>query len=81
MGTAQFAMAEGCKVVMMDINDARLQFIRDKVGIEHTINAFAEGEDAPDKALARIFDNEQPTLVFEATGTASTHHTFIGSKR
>jgi len=68
MGTAQFAMAEGCKVAVMDINDQRLQFIRDAVGVQHTINALAEGDDAPDVVLARIFDNELPTLVFEATG-------------
>jgi len=68
MGTAQFAQAEGCKVVVMDINNDRLAFIRESVGIEHTINARGEGEDAPDAVLARLFDNELPTLVFEATG-------------
>ena len=68
MGTAQFAMAEGCKVAVMDINDQRLDFIKDKVGVEHTINARGEGENAPDTKLAAIFDGELPTLVFEATG-------------
>lgn len=68
MGTAQFAQAEGCRVAVMDINNDRLAFIRDSVGIEHTINARGEGEDAPDAAIARLFDNELPTLVFEATG-------------
>jgi len=68
MGTAQFAMAEGCNVVVMDINDQRLQFIKDAVGVEHTINARGEGDNAPDVMMARIFDGEQPTLVFEATG-------------
>ena len=87
----------------MDINDQRLQFIRDQVvpwpcphpahnavpaspapaftagrsiffyifllqvGVQHTINARGEGDEAPDAKLAALFDGELPTLVFEAT--------------
>jgi len=38
------------------------------VGIDYTINAKGEGENSADAMLAKIFDNELPTLVFEATG-------------
>jgi len=68
MGTAQFAQAEGCKVAVMDINDQRLEFIRDQVGVPHTVNA----RNNADEALAAIFDNELPTLVFEATGNINS---------
>lgn len=68
MGTAQFAMAEGCNVAVMDINKDRLKFVQDKVGVKHIVDARGEGDDAPDAAFARIFGGEQATLVFEATG-------------
>jgi len=66
MGTAQFAQAEGAKVVIMDINDARLEFVKNAVGIQHTINSMAV--DDITGTLTSLFDGELPTLVFDATG-------------
>lgn len=39
MGTAQFAKAAGGNVVVMDVVEERLAFIREQVGVEHTVNA------------------------------------------
>lgn len=65
MGTAQFAQAAGCKVTVMDINDARLEFISKSVGVKSTVNATLP--DAKEQVLA-AFDGEFPTLVFDCTG-------------
>lgn len=66
MATAQFAKAEGAKVAIMDINDARLDFVRESVGIEYTINSMAC--DDVKAEVEKIFDGELPTHVWDATG-------------
>merc|ERR1711862_287301 len=66
MATAQFAQAEGAKVVIMDINDQRLEFVRKSVGVERTINSMSC--DNVVEALQAQFEGELPTVVFDATG-------------
>lgn len=66
MATAQFAQAEGAKVVIMDINDSRLEFVKKAVGVENTINSLSCDDVV--KSLQAHFDNELPTCVFDATG-------------
>merc|ERR1712048_1103980 len=59
MATAQFAQAEGANVVIMDINDSRLEFVRKSVGIERTIDSMSC--DNVVEALQAQFDGELPT--------------------
>jgi len=66
MATAQFAQAEGARVVIMDINDSRLDFVKKSVGIEFTVNSMSC--DDPVRAVQAHFDGELPTAVFDATG-------------
>jgi 2-desacetyl-2-hydroxyethyl bacteriochlorophyllide A dehydrogenase len=66
MATAQFAQAEGAKVAIMDINDARLEFVKSAVGIEHTINSMSC--DDVKAEVEKIFGGELPTHVWDATG-------------
>merc|ERR1719502_724241 len=72
MGTAQFAKAAGCKVAVMDINDQRLNFVKESVGIEHTLNSTKCGETGVESALKGIFDDELPTVVIDATGNINS---------
>ncbi|CAN5248326.1 zinc-binding alcohol dehydrogenase family protein [soil metagenome] len=65
LGTMEFARIAGATVIALDINDQRLQFCQDKIGIQHTINA------ATENAMARIKEitnNDMPTVVIDATG-------------
>lgn len=39
LGTMEFARIAGAKVIALDINEHRLQFCKDKLGVTHTINA------------------------------------------
>jgi len=70
MATSQFAKAEGCNVIVLDINESRLDFIKDSVGIEHTINIATCGDAL--QAVQDAFGGELPTIVFEATGNINS---------
>jgi 2-desacetyl-2-hydroxyethyl bacteriochlorophyllide A dehydrogenase len=65
LGIAEFARIAGGKVIMMDINDNRLHFCREKLGINFIINPLQE--DALAK-LKEITSNDMPTVVIDATG-------------
>jgi threonine dehydrogenase-like Zn-dependent dehydrogenase len=70
MGAAQFALAAGGNVCCLDINDQRLEFVRDNVGVKHIVNAIAkEGEPDSIEKLKAIFGGDLPTCVIEATGS------------
>ena len=65
MAASQFAMAEGANVIAIDIDDARLAFIRKAVGVVHTVNARA---DDLIEQITAICGGDLPTTIFEATG-------------
>ncbi len=64
LGVIQFAKAAGAEVIALDIDDGRLGFCREQLGIEHTINASTD----PLPHLERITNGDYPTVVFDATG-------------
>ncbi len=66
LGIAEFARIAGGKVIVMDINNMRLQFCEEKLQILHTINP--SEEDAM-KKLKEITNGDMPTVVIDATGS------------
>ena len=66
LGIAEFARIAGGKVIMMDINENRLNFCREKLGIHFSIDPLQE--DATAK-LKEITNNDMPTVVIDATGS------------
>jgi 2-desacetyl-2-hydroxyethyl bacteriochlorophyllide A dehydrogenase len=65
LGTMEFAKIAGGKVIAMDTNQNRLDFCRDRLDINHIINA------ATDNILTRlheITDGDMPEVVIDATG-------------
>jgi 2-desacetyl-2-hydroxyethyl bacteriochlorophyllide A dehydrogenase len=73
LGIVPFAKAAGCPVAMMDVNQSRLAFARERMGVEKTI---LPGDDAV-AAIRAAFDGDLPTVVFDATGNpASMHQAF-----
>ena len=66
LGTMEFARIAGAKVIALDINDNRLQFCKEKLKVEHTINAASE--DVLQK-LKEITNGNMPTVVIDATGS------------
>lgn len=66
LGIAEFARIAGGKVIVMDINEQRLQFCREKLGIKHLVNAASADVMAQ---LQQITGNDMPTVVIDATGS------------
>jgi 2-desacetyl-2-hydroxyethyl bacteriochlorophyllide A dehydrogenase len=68
LSVAQFAVPAGARVIVTDINEARLKFCRDQLGVEFTVTA---GENALAEIEA-ITSGDLPTAVFDATGSQAS---------
>ncbi|HEY8784572.1 MAG TPA: zinc-binding alcohol dehydrogenase family protein [Mucilaginibacter sp.] len=65
LGTIEFAKIAGGKVIVMDVNNGRLQFCKDNLNIEYTVNPLTEN--AADK-IKLITNGDMASLVIDATG-------------
>ena len=66
LGIMEFAAIAGGKVIAMDINDQRLNFCKEKLNVNHTINAMNDDVIAK---LKEITNGDFPTVVIDATGS------------
>lgn len=66
LGVMAFAKLAGATVTALDLNDNRLQFCREQLGIDHTVNA--RQEDALEQ-IRRITKGDMPTVIIDATGS------------
>ncbi|MCY7350775.1 MAG: zinc-binding alcohol dehydrogenase family protein [Cytophagaceae bacterium] len=66
LGVMAFARIAGATVIAMDINEARLAFCRNNLGINQTVNA-----QAPDaiEQIRELTHGDMPTVVIDATGS------------
>jgi 2-desacetyl-2-hydroxyethyl bacteriochlorophyllide A dehydrogenase len=65
LGIAEFARIAGGHVIMMDVNETRLNFCKEKLGVQHTVNPLSD--DVLSK-LKEITTGDMPTVVIDATG-------------
>ncbi|MGC3988537.1 MAG: zinc-binding alcohol dehydrogenase family protein [Chthoniobacteraceae bacterium] len=65
LASMQFAVEAGAKVIVLDINEDRLNFCQQQLQVPYAINALKEN---PLEALQRITASDLPTLVIDATG-------------
>lgn len=65
LAVTQFAIEAGARVIVLDINDARLDFCQRQLGAAHTINGANENVL---EALRNITAGDLPTAVFDVTG-------------
>jgi 2-desacetyl-2-hydroxyethyl bacteriochlorophyllide A dehydrogenase len=65
LGTMEFARIAGAQVIAMDINEQRLQFCKEQLKIEFTVNALLP--DAEEK-IRSITNADMPTVVIDCTG-------------
>jgi 2-desacetyl-2-hydroxyethyl bacteriochlorophyllide A dehydrogenase len=65
LAVVQFAIEAGTQVIVLDINQKRLEFCREQLGVPHVINAASKD---PLQALKQITSGDLPTVVFDATG-------------
>jgi len=64
----QFAQIAGGRIIVMDINENRLDFCQQAFEVEFTVN----GRENPFDQLKAITSNEMPTVVFDATGNVKS---------
>lgn len=65
LGIAEFARIAGGKVIVMDINDQRLEFCRQRLGVFATVNPLSSDVM---KTLKDLTNGDMPTVVIDATG-------------
>ncbi len=70
LATAQFAKLAGAAVMVMEVNEKRLDFCEESLGIDTLIDARGDAMGQVKKALG----GELPTLVFDCTGSAKSMH-------
>jgi len=66
LGAMEFARIAGGKVIALDINDQRLNFCKEKLKVDHTINAITDDVVA---RLQEITGGDMPTVIIDATGS------------
>ncbi|MFL5741471.1 MAG: zinc-binding alcohol dehydrogenase family protein [Flavisolibacter sp.] len=65
LGIAEFARIAGGKVIVMDINNKRLEFCKEKLGVQATVNPV---ENNSMQFLKELTEGDMPTVVIDATG-------------
>ena len=65
LGTMEFARIAGGKVIALDINNDRLEFCKQRLKVEHTINAM---DTDVALQLSSITNGDMPTVIIDATG-------------
>jgi 2-desacetyl-2-hydroxyethyl bacteriochlorophyllide A dehydrogenase len=66
LGIAEFARIAGGEVIVMDVNDSRLAFCKEKLGVPHIVNPlYAEVV----QSLKELTAGDMPTVVIDATGS------------
>jgi 2-desacetyl-2-hydroxyethyl bacteriochlorophyllide A dehydrogenase len=72
LGTMEFARIAGATVIALDINDSRLAFCREKLGVAHTVNALTENVQ---EKLMELTGGDMPTVIVDATGNLKAINT------
>jgi alcohol dehydrogenase len=67
LSVIEFAKLSGAKTIVLDLNEQRLAFCREKMGLKHTI--FSRGDDAELEELKTLTDGALAQVVVDATGS------------
>ncbi len=66
LSVIEFARLSGAKTIVMDMNEQRLAFVREKLGVPDTILTKGDGEEL--KRLAELTNGQLVDVVVDATG-------------
>jgi 2-desacetyl-2-hydroxyethyl bacteriochlorophyllide A dehydrogenase len=70
LSAVEFAKLAGARVIVMDVADSRLAFVRVKMGVADTV--LATGSEADEQAIASLTDGRRADIVIDATGSAAS---------
>ncbi len=69
LSVIEFARLSGARTIVMDMNAARLAFVREKIGVPDTILLAPDGEAAALEKLSAITNGQLADVVVDATGS------------
>lgn len=67
LSALEFAKVSGARVIVMDVAESRLAFVRDTMGVGDTV--MATGTTADEEAINRLTDGRMADVVIDATGS------------
>lgn len=66
LSTLEFVKLTGAKIIVLDVNEQRLDFCRRVMGVQHTV----KNSDHVEKDLRDLTDGNMPDVVIDATGNS-----------
>ncbi|MEI9897897.1 MAG: zinc-binding dehydrogenase [Chthoniobacter sp.] len=69
LSAVEFAKLSGARTIVMDMNAARLEFVRSKMGVPDTIELTPGGEAAALEQLSAVTSGQLADVVIDATGS------------
>jgi 2-desacetyl-2-hydroxyethyl bacteriochlorophyllide A dehydrogenase len=69
LSVVEFARLSGARTIVMDMNPARLAFVREKMGVADTIELAPGGEAAAVARLGELTNGQLADVVVDATGS------------
>jgi alcohol dehydrogenase len=76
LSVVEFAKLSGAKTIVMDMNEGRLAFVREKMGVPDTILATGDGKEL--ERLAELTGGQLGDVVVDATGSAKSMSQALG---
>ncbi len=70
LSVIEFVKLTGANLIVMDMNEQRLEFCRETMGVAHTV--VFEGNSQEEPVLRELTDGHLPTIVIDATGNAKS---------
>ena len=67
LATLEFVKLSGARTIVLDLNQQRLDFCRERMGIKHTVLSRGDGSEL--QALKDLTDGTLPSVVIDATGS------------
>lgn len=74
LATLEFAKLTGAKIIMLDVNQQRLEFCRRVMKVEHTVLL----SDKLETELRELTDGHMPDIVIDATGNSGSMSAAFG---
>jgi alcohol dehydrogenase len=78
LSAVEFAKLSGARTIVMDMNAARLAFVREKMGVPDTIELTPGGEAAALEQLSAITNGQLADVVIDATGSNKSMAAALG---
>ena len=68
LATLEFVKRTGTKVIVLDVNEKRLRFCKEVMGVAHTLTP----SDDVERDLRAVTDGHRPDVVIDATGSSGS---------